>query len=206
MQQSNPIKIMGLDQYLTLRNKAANKRYEQIINYYNLSEEEQSKTRCPDYPISHNIHDIKWKNFDHKTEPVEVEFLYWRKANQIHDWFVKNVQNGVDDCDYYIVSIDKLHTLYKILISIAEKVALIEKDDDTFEIEFKENKSEIKAFCESILPTCDGFFFGSTDYDDDYFFDIIHTAKNLKSIFEYIDSNGIEDDSEDYAIYYHSSW
>lgn len=196
---------MGLDQYLTLRNRAANKRYEQIIDYYNLPEEEQSKTKCPDYPISRNIYDVKWKNIDHKTEPVEVELLYWRKANQIHDWFVKNVQNGVDDCDYYIVSIEKLHALYRTLNSIAEYVTLIE-NEDSFEIKFKGNELAIKAFCESTLPTCEGFFFGSTEYDKDYFFDIIQTVKNLKRIFEYIDSDGIEDNSEDYAIYYHSSW
>lgn len=197
---------MGLDQYLTLRNKAANKRYEQIIDYYNLPEKEQSKTKCPDYPTSCNIHGVKWKNIDHKTEPVEVELLYWRKANQIHNWFVKHVQNNVDDCDYYIVSIDKLHALYKTLNSIAEKVTLIEEDEDSFDIKFKENELEVKAFCESTLPTCDGFFFGSTDYDKYYFLNIIQTVKNLKRIFEYIDCNGIEDDSEDYAIYYHSSW
>lgn len=26
---------------------------------------------------------------------------YWRKANQIHRWFVDNVQDGDDDCDYH---------------------------------------------------------------------------------------------------------
>ena len=32
------------------------------------------------------------------------EVGYWRKANQIHGWFVKNIQGGVDDCGYYKVS------------------------------------------------------------------------------------------------------
>ena len=26
---------------------------------------------------------------------------YWRKANQIHNWFVENVQDGEDDCCYH---------------------------------------------------------------------------------------------------------
>ena len=30
-----------------------------------------------------------------------IEVGYWRKANQIHNWFVENIQNGIDDCDYH---------------------------------------------------------------------------------------------------------
>ena len=196
---------MGLDQYLTLRNKASNKRYEEIRDYYNLPEEEQSKGKCPDYPTSCDIYNVNWKGIDHGTDPVEVELLYWRKANHIHKWFVQNVQNGVDDCDDYIVSIDNLKTLHKLLNSIAEEVTLIE-DETSFDIEFKGDKTVINSFCESVLPTCEGFFFGSTEYDKYYFLDIIQTVEMLEKIFNYIDSNGIEDDSEDYAIYYHSSW
>ena len=29
---------------------------------------------------------------------VDVTCAYWRKANQIHAWFVDNVQQGNDDC------------------------------------------------------------------------------------------------------------
>ncbi|NLK92374.1 MAG: hypothetical protein GX273_04465 [Bacteroidales bacterium] len=41
----------------------------------------------------------------------DPEIMYWRKANEIHNWFVENVQNGVDDCGYYEVSIDQLYDL-----------------------------------------------------------------------------------------------
>ena len=27
-----------------------------------------------------------------------TEAAYWRKANQIHNWFVENIQDGEDDC------------------------------------------------------------------------------------------------------------
>ena len=36
---------------------------------------------------------------------------YWRKANQIHDWFVRNVQSGEDNCRDYHVSREKLEEL-----------------------------------------------------------------------------------------------
>ena len=29
--------------------------------------------------------------------------IYWRKANAIHGWFVKNAQQGIDDCRTYSV-------------------------------------------------------------------------------------------------------
>ena len=32
---------------------------------------------------------------------VRYEVLMWRKANAIHNWFVQNVQKGVDDCGVY---------------------------------------------------------------------------------------------------------
>lgn len=32
---------------------------------------------------------------------VIEQVAYWRKANQIHRWFVDNVQNGKDDCRDY---------------------------------------------------------------------------------------------------------
>ncbi len=47
-----------------------------------------------------NEEKIKAENF--------IEVGYWRKANQIHNWFVKNVQGGVDDCGYYGVTKEKL--------------------------------------------------------------------------------------------------
>jgi hypothetical protein len=43
---------------------------------------------------------------------VEVTAAYWRKSNQIHAWFVDNVQGGEDNCGEYYVSNDKLKQLY----------------------------------------------------------------------------------------------
>lgn len=71
---------------------------------------------------------------------------YWRKANQIHNWFVKNVQNGEDDCKEYSVRREELQDL----LNVCEKVL----DDPDL--------------AEELLPTSSGFFFGSTDYDEYY--------------------------------------
>jgi hypothetical protein len=101
------------------------------------------------------------------------EIGYWRKANHIHNWFVKNVQNGVDDCGSYSVSKEQLNDLYKICSAVMEN----------------------KDSASTLLPTADGFFFGSTEYGEGYYEDILDTMKILENI----------DKSEENFIY-GSSW
>ena len=78
---------------------------------------------------------------------IVCEAMYWRKANAIHDWFVKNVQNGEDDCGTYYVENEQLQALVDTCKAILA--------DHTLAAE--------------LLPTASGFFFGSTDYDDYYY-------------------------------------
>ena len=42
---------------------------------------------------------------------VSVTVAYWRKANQIHSWFVQNVQGGEDECQPHHVSREQLRDL-----------------------------------------------------------------------------------------------
>ena len=89
---------------------------------------------------------------------ISFEVGYWRKANQIHKWFVDNVQEGKDNCATYHVSREEL----KKLLSLCEEVI----------------KNPEKA--NDFLPTKDGFFFGNTEYDGYYLADIIETIKIIK--------------------------
>ena len=89
---------------------------------------------------------------------IVEEVGYWRKANQIHQWFVDNVQGGVDDCRDAYVERDKLQELLNIC-----KIVSIDKD---------------KA--EQLLPTASGFFFGGTEYDEWYYQDIQSTIEILE--------------------------
>jgi len=91
---------------------------------------------------------------------VEVTAAYWRKSNQIHKWFVDNVQGGEDDCGNYYVSKDKLKELRETC-----RQALFAKDP-------------------SLLPPQAGFFFGSYDIDEWYWEDIKRTIKKLDRLFE----------------------
>lgn len=89
---------------------------------------------------------------------IVVEAGYWRKANQIHRWFVENVQEGKDDCNEYWVSREKLQQLLDLCKQLMA--------DTT------------KAW--ELLPTSKGFFFGSTQYDTMYWEDIQHTIDVLE--------------------------
>ena len=87
-----------------------------------------------------------------------VEIGYWRKSNQIHKWFVDNIQDGVDNCATYYL--DKNH-----LIELKEKCQEVLKNPE-------------KA--EELLPVEEGFFFGSQEYDEWYF-------DNIQATIEIID-------------------
>ena len=112
----------------------------------------------------------------------------WRKANQIHKWFVDNVQEGNDNCQRHWVPESKLEELLEIINEILE----IEDPIDR----------KAKAF--HTLPTESGFFFGSEDYDDWYFEQLEDTKKVLDKLFNY---NATAESGHRFDnFYYQSSW
>ena len=116
---------MGLDQYITIRHKSTNNSYKRWNDYWKMSKEERKGRSEP-------------------SEPSKDLILgYFRKHNNIHKWFVNNIQNGVDD---YTITDEGLEFV-------------------------KEN-----------LPTNDGFFFGSTEYDNDYFWTVENAINVLTQV------------------------
>lgn len=112
-----------------------------------------------------------------KISYVEEEVMYWRKANHIHQWFVKNIQKGEDNCQTSYVDGDDILWLLKTLKEV------------------KEDHSK----AETLLPTQSGFFFGGTEYDEYYFETIDNTIEVLQ--------NELDDDGNIIGeYYYHASW
>lgn len=156
---------MGLDMYLT------GKRY--ISKHFNEGDTERAEAIQKLFPeLSGKAG--RWGDASPVKE-VQIEAGYWRKANAIHDWFVKNVQEGIDECDPHYVSRQAL--------------------------------AELKAVCEqvienpklgpSLLPTANGFFFGSTDYGEYYIDDLKQTVQIINDALDLPDSWEFE---------YRSSW
>ena len=108
---------------------------------------------------------------------------YWRKANHIHKWFVDTCAEGVDDCNRIYLSIAQVKELLKLCKQV--------QADHTL--------------APSLLPTQEGFFFGSTDYDDYYFEDIKETITILEPLLTFMKHKW---DAQEYAweVYYEASW
>ena len=143
-----------------------------------------------------------------RWDSISEEVAYWRKANQIHKWFVDNVQNGEDDCGEYVVSKEQLEELLSICEEVENKVVMQKgkivngqtfKDGEWTNIYEDGYKIINPEICEELLPTCSGFFFGGTGYDEYYMDDIKYTIEQLKKIIE-------ETDWETETVYYTSSW
>lgn len=78
-----------------------------------------------------------------RVKGVIFEIGYWRKDNAIHNWFVQNVQEGVDECQESDVSSASL-------------------------IELKKACQQAIKGDYAEMPTTSGFSFGTTDYDEWY--------------------------------------
>lgn len=101
-----------------------------------------------------------------KVKYVIEEAGYWRKQNNIHRWFVENVQDGVDNCGEYYVSAEKLRELLALCKAVQNQPAV----------------------AEALLPTASGFFFGGTEYDEWYMQGIDYTIQTLNEALA--DKNG----------------
>jgi hypothetical protein len=116
--------------------EVVNSLFTEIVNTAGLSE------------VAHSIYGTE----------VSVTCAYWRKSNQIHKWFVDNVQDGNDNCGEYYVSHEKLKELRELC-----RQAIFAKDP-------------------SLLPPQAGFFFGGTDIDEWYWQDLKDTIKQIDRV------------------------
>lgn len=150
---------MGLDMYLNVR------------HYFKYDERDDANTKLQE----------TWGKLAElgQLKSIELEGCYWRKANAIHNWFVKNVQNGVDNCEAYNVERDQLVELRNTCQQILKDHSLAEK----------------------LLPPVGGFFFGSTEIDEGYFEDLTHTHEQLTRLL-----NALPEDGFYTTVTYQSSW
>lgn len=116
---------------------------EEAEGWDNLNSEEQRKVSSP------------WE-----------EVCYWRKANQIRQWFVDNCNypaNG--NCEEVEVTKEDLQKL----VDTCQKVL---------------NNHDL---AEELLPCSVGFFFGSYEYDEWYFDELDYTRKVCQHIVDTAD-------------------
>ena len=142
-------------------------------------------------------------------QSIFTEVAYWRKANQIHNWFVGNIQGGMDDCGSYEVTKADIIILLALCKTVKNNSELISGDivngyrydNDGNRIPIIQEGKIIKdpIIARRLLPTTTGFFFGSKKYDEYYMNDIDYTIEVLEKILN-------ETDFETEMLVYSSSW
>lgn len=137
------------------------------------------------------------------------EVGYWRKANQIHNWFVEHVQDGEDDCRYHNeVTKEDLEEL----LDLCEKIKSIAvMESAPIETGYSYSNGKMTPIYEdgalivnvekiaALLPRTSGFFFGGDGYDSYYMQDIENTIDIITKVLE-------TTDFETQMVYYVSSW
>lgn len=152
---------MGLDMYLEVRKFIPANDYKVIDNDYH-------KEFRKDYLDILEASGLKpLAAVDSVGLSVTETAIYWRKVNSIHNWFVNNCANGVDECQPVYVTREKLELLL-------ETVSNVIKTKDTSELE-----------------PVSGFFFGSTDIDEWYWNDLKYTETELKNLLAKTEFDGV---------------
>lgn len=166
---------MGLDMYLNAR-----------VNAYKPYGGEKNRTRDVLAQAATDVGLPESANIDFIS--IERECAYWRKANAIHGWFVRECQDGVDKCQRTQVERDQLEALRNLCKQVMDGCKLVDGEVTngyTFQGDVKvpiiEQGKTIAnpEFAAGLLPTGSGFFFGCTDYDEGYYADLVDTVEQL---------------------------
>ena len=212
---------MGLDMYVNIRHKDTQSKldayeaWEQKYSYeefQQLTEEQREEWRNSEPEYDDNMYG--------------KELMYWRKANQIHNWFVQNCQNGVDDCGRYVITVADLKKLKELCEKILTMTEIKQELRPTYPNGWFEEPVYVMQdvrlltvegvkFASEHLPSRSGFFFGNTDYDDNYVWALENTIEQIDDTLDTLNCEyGFALNSDlvtgeykgDYIIEYWASW
>jgi hypothetical protein len=166
---------MGLDMYLNVSERIDSHDYHRDYN-------EVTRTENSRYTNVIEAAGIKVKDNIASSVAVEYTAIYWRKANQIHGWFVNELADGVDECQRIRVSRNDLVSLHNICSQLIDT-----------------RSTELAT---ELLPPTPGFFFGTYEIDEYYWQDVEETHKQLTELLDEI----TEENKWNYSIEYQASW
>ena len=105
-----------------------------------------------------------------KTEGVEgeesIEAAYFRKCNMLHTWVTAYCEREPENCEEIKLPRSAVEKIISDAAIVLSNLTLGPK----------------------ILPTADGFFFGSTDYDDIYIRKVTHIRDDLREMLDSFDA------------------
>lgn len=165
------------------------------------------------YTISVKENGVKHANIDfNKISEVTEDVGYWRKSNQIHNWFIRNCADGDGNVTRMDVSKKQLEELLNTVNTVLNSIELVPAKikngshlakDSSGNTVWEDNLEEGKTIknpkvAQELLPTGSGFFFGSTEYDEYYYEDLVDIKKILEEVL------ATSSDSQDFE--YYASW
>lgn len=184
---------MGLDMYLSRKSYVQNWDHHKPEQRHEITIRRGGEIRADIQPA--------------RISYIIEEVAYWRKANQIHKWFVDNVQGGKDECQESYVTTEQLAALVELCKRVLNSVETVDGElnmGQTFypngEVVQHTQPGQViaqKAIAATLLPSESGFFFGSTDYDEFYLQDLRDTVEMLEPLLT--DETGAD-------YYYRASW
>jgi len=158
---------MGLDMYLYAK---------QFVSSSSWGEEDEKKKVKSIARLMKGTKFVKDEEHSLQFAQIKLQVAYWRKANQVHKYFVDNCAEGKDECqDTYVERKD--------LEDLLNRCETVVKDHSR---------------AEELLPVQSGFFFGSTEYGEWYYQDLERTIPILKTI--------LKDAPKDWEFEYRASW
>jgi hypothetical protein len=150
---------MGLDMYLFSLPKINELDYGDVT----LANAQMSKHQAEKDEIYEKIKPLikHFEEYDLSWSSLYEEVAYWRKANQIHNWFVEMLHNGEDNpCFTQVVTKENLQDLYNLCRRVLTRT---------------EHPMDL-------LPTRPGCYFGSTSYDSFYYRQIDETQSLIAAL------------------------
>lgn len=204
--------VSAVESYLDwLKSKAEGSEYAQCsFTKWCGREKAPAKEYLEFYADYYKPHYSEWDT-EHKHPWMRIteQVGYWRKANQIHNWFVENIQDGVDDCNYHReVTEEDLNELLDICKRVLDSCEMVDgqvnngweyRDGQRIPIVEPGKYVKDSSVAAELLPSTPGFFFGGTDYDEWYVQDIKNTIDIINKVLE-------TTDFDTQMIYYVSSW
>lgn len=152
---------------------------------------------------------------------ITKSVAYWRKANAVHGWIIRNCADGVDECQRIDMDRDDLIALREAcLIGLKDRDNATPNSREDFRYidgskidgaeavtsiireikrESQRKNKNIVVSASDPIPPVSGFFFGSTDKDEYYYHQLAETVETINSILA-------SDPNDTYSYYYRSSW
>lgn len=145
---------------------------------------------------------------------VKTQVGYWRKANAIHGWLIRNCADNIDNCEEFVIQPEQLIQLRdECVLALANRHNATKPIEADYVHKMKDGEDILKVIEKSMkrqsdraskkgnvadpLEPIEGFFFGSSEKDEYYYKDLEYTVELINALLPNIKS---------YSIIYRASW